>query len=82
MKKNLPTQFNKNRTNLNSILTKTIRSKISNHKEFIKALDTKDILDNTNNFQMQLHNMTIYRSKPCASTHCPRQIKETALQRS
>ena len=30
-------------------LTKTILSKIFNHKEFIKTLDTKDILDNMNN---------------------------------
>ena len=30
-------------------LTKTIRSKIFNYKEFIKTLDTKDILDNMNN---------------------------------
>ena len=37
VKKNLPTQL------------KTIRSKIFNHKEFIKTLDTKDILDNMNN---------------------------------
>ena len=31
------------------ILTKTIRSKIFNHKEFKKTLDTKVILDNMNN---------------------------------
>ena len=30
-------------------LTKTMRSKIFNHKEFIKTLYTKDILDNMNN---------------------------------
>ena len=30
-------------------LTKIIRSKIFNHKEFLKTLDTKDILDNMNN---------------------------------
>ena len=30
-------------------LTKTIRSKIFNHKEFIKTLGTKEILDNMNN---------------------------------
>ena len=30
-------------------LTKTIESKIFNHKEFIKTLDTQDILDNMNN---------------------------------
>ena len=27
-----------------------MRSKIFNHKEFIKTLDTKDILDNMNSF--------------------------------
>ena len=30
-------------------LTRTIRSKIFNHKELIKTLDAKDILDNRNN---------------------------------
>ena len=30
-------------------LTKTIRSKILSHKKFIKALNTKNILDNVNN---------------------------------
>ena len=30
-------------------LTKIIQSKIFNHKEFLKTLDTKDILDNMNN---------------------------------
>ena len=39
----------RNRTNFNSIYIKTIRSKIFNHKEFIKTLDTKDILENMNN---------------------------------
>ena len=49
MKKNLPTQFNKTeQISTVYILTKTIRSKIVNHKEFIKTLDTKDILDNMN----------------------------------
>ena len=47
VKKNLPTQFNKTEQ-ISTVytLTKTIRSKIFNHKEFIKTLDTKDILDN------------------------------------
>ena len=50
VKKNLPTQFN-NTEQISTVytLTKTIRSKIFNHKEFLKTLDTKDILDNTNN---------------------------------
>ena len=50
VKKILPTQFNKTEENSTVYkLTKTIRSKIINHKEFIKTLDTKDILDNMNN---------------------------------
>ena len=50
VKKSLPTQFNKTEQ-ISTVytLTKTIRSKIFNHKEFIKALDTKNILDNMNN---------------------------------
>ena len=50
VKKSLPTQFNKTEQ-ISTVytLTKTIRSKIFNHKEFIKTLDTKDILDNMNN---------------------------------
>ena len=50
VKKNLPTQFKKTEQ-ISTVytLTKTIRSKIFNHKEFIKTLDTKDILDNMNN---------------------------------
>ena len=47
VKKNLPTQFNKTeQISTVYILTKTIQSKIFNHKEFIETLDTKDILDN------------------------------------
>ena len=34
-------------------LNKTMRSKIFNLKEFIKTLDTKDILDNMNNLPCQ-----------------------------
>ena len=50
VKKNLPTQFNKiEQISTIYTLTKTIRSKIFNHKEFIKTLDTKDILDNMKN---------------------------------
>ena len=50
VKKNLPTQFNKTeQISTVYILTKTRRSKIFNHKEFIKTLDTKDVLDNMNN---------------------------------
>ena len=50
VKKNLPTQFNKTEQ-ISTVytLTKTIRSKIFNHKEFIKTLDTKDILDDMSN---------------------------------
>ena len=46
VKKNLPTQFN--RTEEISLI-KTKRSKMFNHKEFLKTLDTKSILDNMNN---------------------------------
>ena len=50
VKKNLPTQFNKTeKISTVFTLTKTIRCKICNHKELIKTLDTKDILDNMNN---------------------------------
>ena len=50
VKKNLPRQFNKAEQILTVYtLTKTIRSKIFNHKEFIKTLDTNEILDNTIN---------------------------------
>ena len=50
VKKNLSTQLNKTEQ-ISTVytLTKTIRSKIFNHKEFMKTLDTKDILDNMNN---------------------------------
>ena len=50
LKENLLTQFNKTEQ-ISTVytLTKTIRFKIFNHKEFIKTLDTKDILDNMNN---------------------------------
>ena len=49
VKKSLATQFDKTEQ-ISTVytLTKTIRSKIFNHKEFIKTLDTKDILDNMN----------------------------------
>ena len=49
VRKRLPTQFNKTEQ-ISTVytLTKTIRSKIFNHKEFIKTLDTKDILGNMN----------------------------------
>ena len=50
VKKNLPTQFNKKvQISIVYTLTKTIRSKMLNHKKFIKALNTKNILDNVNN---------------------------------
>ena len=50
VKKSLPTQFNKTeQISTLYALTITKRSKIFNHKEFIKTLDTKDILDNMNN---------------------------------
>ena len=50
VKKSLHTQFNKTEQ-ISTVYTliKTIRSKIFNHKEFIKTLDTKDILENMNN---------------------------------
>ena len=49
MKKNLPTQFNETeRISAAYTLSKTMQSKIFNHKEFIKTLGTKDILDNMN----------------------------------
>ena len=44
VKKNLPTQFNKTeQISTVQALTKTIRSNIFNHEEFIKTLDTKDM---------------------------------------
>ena len=47
VEKNLPTQFNKTeQISAEYTLTKTIRSKIFNPKEFIKTLDTKGILHN------------------------------------
>ena len=50
VKKSLPTQFNKTEQ-ISTVYTliKTVRSKIFNHKEFIKTLDAKDILENMNN---------------------------------
>ena len=44
VKRNLSTQFKKTEE-ISAVytLTKTIRSKVFNHKEFIKTLDTKDI---------------------------------------
>ena len=49
VKKNLPTQFNKTEhISTMYTLTKTIQSKMFNQEEFIKALDTKNILDNMN----------------------------------
>ena len=50
VKKNLLTKFNKTeQISTAYTLTKTTRSKIFNHKELIKTLGTKDILDNMNN---------------------------------
>ena len=50
VKKSLPTQVNKTEQ-ISTVytLTKTTQSKIFNHKEFIKTLDSKGILDNMNN---------------------------------
>ena len=50
MKRNVSTQFSKTEQ-ISTVytLTKTTRSKIFNHKEFIKTLNTKDILDNIKN---------------------------------
>ena len=45
LKNYLPTQFNKTVYTL----TETIRYKIFDHKEFIKTLDTQEILDNMKN---------------------------------
>ena len=49
-KKNLPTQFTETEQ-ISTVYTlrKTLRSKAFNHKEFIKTLYTKYILDNMNN---------------------------------
>ena len=59
MKKNVPTQFNKTeQTSTVYKLTKTIRSKIFNHKEFIKTLDNKDILDNMNSLPFNCTTLT------------------------
>ena len=45
VKKNLPTQFNKTEQfSTACTLFRTIQSRIFNHKELIKTLDTKDIL--------------------------------------
>ena len=50
VKKNVPTKFNKNeKTSTVYTFTKTIQSRLLNHKGFTKTLDTKNILDNTNN---------------------------------
>ena len=50
MKKNLLTKFNKiEQISTVHTLTKAIRSKIFNHKEFIKTLHSKNILDNMDN---------------------------------
>ena len=49
VKKNLPTQFSKTeQISIIYTLTKTIQSNMFNQEEFIKALDTKGILDNMN----------------------------------
>ena len=50
VKKNLPTQFSKTeQISTGYTLTKTLRSKIFNHKEFTMTLNTKDILENMKN---------------------------------
>ena len=50
VKKNLLTKFNKTeQISTVHTLTKAIRSKIFNRKEFIKTLHTKNILDNMDN---------------------------------
>ena len=51
MNKNLTTDFNKKKKQISTVftLTETVRSKISNLKEFTKTLYTKDILNNMNN---------------------------------
>ena len=51
VKKNLLTKFGKTeKISAVYTLAKTIRLKIFNRKEFVKALDTKDILGNMSNF--------------------------------
>ena len=67
VEKNLPTQFNKTeQISTAYTLTKTIRSKIFDHKGFIKTLDTKDTLENMNhlpcnctNHHLQIQTMGI-----------------------
>ena len=52
LKKSLPTKVNKTEQ-FSTVYTSTkiIRSKIFSHKQFIKTLDTKDILENMNNLR-------------------------------
>ena len=78
VKKNLPTQFNK-KEHISTIytLTKTIQSKMFNQEEFIKALETKSILDNMNYLFCNCTYCTWRHS------YCPKQqTKKTTLQRS
>ena len=50
MKKNSPTRFNGTKQILTvHTLTKTIQSKVFNHKQFVRTLDTKNILENMKN---------------------------------
>ena len=82
LKKNLPTQFNKiEQVSTVYTLTKTIRSNIFNYKEFIKTLDTKDILENMNNLLFncttspsQYHHYKIQLMAYCNQRHknCPK----------
>ena len=89
VKKSLPTQCTKTEQ-ISTVytLTKTIRSKIFNHTEFIKTLDTKDILKNMNKLPGNCITSPCYRCKPWASckwryTYCPKQqTKLTAMQGS
>ena len=83
LKKSLPTQFNKTeQISIVYTLTKTIRSKIFNHKEFIKTLDTKDVLGNMSNLLCN-HTTSAFADPKRRHTYCPKQqIKETAMQRS
>ena len=67
VKKNLPTQFNKTeQISTAYTLTKTMRTKIFNHKEFIKTLHTNDILDNMNNLPCNITISLLTMGKPWA----------------
>ena len=85
VKKNLPTQFSKTeQISTGYTLTKTLRSQLFNHKEFMKTLNTKDILENMKNLPC---NCTSQITNPKTWAYCnwghmygpKKQIKETAM---